>query len=150
MKNHQLAIFCIVLTLISYKSVSQDRILGFSQASSDAQKALEKKFDEMVTPSNLDQWMKKLAARPHHVGSPYGKENAEFMTALFRQWGFETEIETFQVLFPTPKLRSLEMIAPSVYKAGLEEPALKEDVATNQKKEQLPPYNGYSIDGDVT
>lgn len=94
--------------------------------------------------------VKKLSARPHHVGSPYDKENAEFILSLFKSWGYDAQIETFDVLFPTPKTRVLELLAPEKYTAKLEEPDLKEDATSNQKNEQLPTYNAYSIDGDVT
>ena len=35
-------------------------------------------------------------------------------------------------------------------KAKMDEPVLPEDPTSNQKDEQLPTYNAYSIDGDVT
>lgn len=93
--------------------------------------------------------MKVLSARPHHLGSPYGKQNAEFMRDLFQSWGYQAEIETYQVLFPTPKVRLLEMVSPTRFKARLDEPALKEDV-TSALTGQLPVYNCWSADGDVT
>jgi len=36
------------------------------------------------------------------------------------------------------------------FKANMQEPALPEDPTSNQQNEQLPTYNAYSIDGDVT
>ncbi|MGH7595730.1 MAG: M28 family metallopeptidase [bacterium] len=113
-------------------------------------RALETQFDSYMNRDNLRNWMKRLSARPHHVGSAYGKENAEFITAQFKSWGYETEIETFHVLFPTPKTRVLEMIAPVKFMPSLSEPALKEDATSSQTNEQLPIYNAYSVDGDVT
>ena len=50
--------------------------------------------------------MKRLTARPHHLGSPYGGRTPEFIAALFRSWGYDTRIEEFDVLFPTPKTRA--------------------------------------------
>ena len=94
--------------------------------------------------------MQHLSARPHHVGSPYDKENAEWILAHFKEWGLDAHIETFDVLFPTPKVRVVEMVAPTKFTAKLEEPALAIDPTSNQKSEQLPTYNAYSIDGDVT
>src|SRR5438045_2587099 len=41
------------------------------------------------------------------------------------------------------------MISPTSYKALLKEPALKEDATSNQA-DQLPTYNAWSADGDVT
>src|SRR5262245_7466525 len=125
-------------------------LLGFSDARAAEQRALETRFDSYLKAANLREWMQRLSARPHHVGSPYGKNNAEFMAGLFRSWGYETRIEEFQVLFPTPKVRLLEMEAPTHYKASLAEPAIPEDSTSGQTAEQLPVYNAYSIDGDVT
>ena len=125
-------------------------IRGFSDAAAAEQRALEARFDSNLKASNLREWMQRLSARPHHVGSPYGKDNAEFMAGLFRSWGFQTRIEEFKVLFPTPKVRVLEMVAPTRYQATLAEPAIPEDATSGQTAEQLPVYNAYSIDGDVT
>ena len=125
-------------------------ILGFDEAGSEAELALEASFDAKLSTENLDRWMKHLSARPHHVGSPYGREVAEFIAARFREWGYEVAIETYHVLMPTPTLRALEMIAPTAFTAALEEPTLAADATSGQKNEQLPIYNAYSADGDVT
>jgi N-acetylated-alpha-linked acidic dipeptidase len=125
-------------------------LLGFSAEHAAEQRSLESRLDSVLHASNLREWMRRLTARPHHVGSPYGKENAEFMAGLFRSWGYQTEIERFKVLFPTPKTRLLEMVAPTRYTANLSEPPIPEDPTSGQTAEQLPTYNAYSIDGDVT
>ena len=91
-----------------------------------------------------------MTARPHHVGSPYGKEIADFMAAQFKSWGYDTKIEQYDVLFPTPKVRVLELVGPTKFTARLSEPALGEDATSGQSDEQLPTYNAYSADGDVT
>ncbi|MFI5196983.1 MAG: transferrin receptor-like dimerization domain-containing protein [Thermoanaerobaculia bacterium] len=126
------------------------RLLGFDAAGTGAERALETAFDVALDPADQRAWMKRLTARPHHVGSPYDKENSEFLVSLFRSFGFETRVEEFVVLFPVPKLRLLEMVAPSTFTAALAEPALASDATSGQKSEQLPVYNAYSIDGDVT
>ncbi len=125
-------------------------LMGFSPENSMRQKTLEQKFDTSLKRENLRGWLKKMSARPHHVGSPFGKENAEFMLSLFKSWGYNAQIEQFDVLFPTPKTRVLEMLSPEKFTAKLSEPAVKEDSTSNQSSEQLPVYNAYSIDGDVT
>jgi N-acetylated-alpha-linked acidic dipeptidase len=91
-----------------------------------------------------------LSARPHHLGSPYDKSNALYLAGLFRSFGYDTHIERFDVLFPTPKTRVLELVAPHRFTAALAEKPLKEDHTSGQTAEQLPTYNAYSIDGDVT
>ena len=94
--------------------------------------------------------MRRLSAYPHHVGSAYDKDNAEWMLAKFKSWGFDAQIETFDVLFPTPKERLLELIAPTKYRAKLQEPPVSGDPTSAQTQQQLPTYNAYSADGDVT
>jgi N-acetylated-alpha-linked acidic dipeptidase len=94
--------------------------------------------------------MRRLSARPHHVGSAFGRESAEWILARFREWGWDARIETFDVLFPTPKERLVEMIAPRRFRLALEEPVVAGDATSGQKAEQLPTYNAYSIDGDAT
>ena len=98
----------------------------------------------------MRDYMQRLSAHPHHVGSPYDKQNAEWILAQLQSWGWDAKIEQFQVLFPTPKTRLLEMTAPTAFKAKLDEPALAIDPTSGQKDEQLPTYNAYSPDGDVS
>ncbi len=147
------ALFALVISgsLVAQAAQTGDKpLLGFERGRATEQRALEARFDALLKRENLRDWMKRLSARPHHVGSAYGKENAEFMAAQFRAWGYETEIEQFDVLFPTPKTRLLELVAPEKFTARLSEPALAEDSTSGQAAEQLPVYNAYSIDGDVT
>src|SRR5439155_5565870 len=89
-------------------------------------------------------------ARPHNVGSPYDKDDAEWILSKFKEYGFDAHIETFSVLFPTPKERVVELLEPTRFSAKLQEPVLSVDPTSNQTAEQLPTYNAYSIDGDVT
>ena len=124
-------------------------LLGFTAARSATQRELERTFDASLSPDNLRAWMKRMSARPHHVGSPYGKEVADFIAGLFKSWGYETSIAEYHVLLPTPVLRSVELVAPTTFTASLTEPALAEDATSGQAAEQLPVYNAYSIDGDV-
>jgi N-acetylated-alpha-linked acidic dipeptidase len=108
------------------------------------------KFRELPQPSNIRAAMERMSARPHHVGSPYDKDNADWLLARFKDFGWDAQIEVFSVLFPTPTARVLELVAPTRFTAKLEEPVVAADPTSNQKSEQLPNYNAYSIDGDVT
>ena len=125
-------------------------LLGFEPATTTTEYQLEARFDAQLKADNLRDWMKRLSAHPHHVGSPYDKDNAEFMAGLFKSWGYDTRIDVSYVLFPTPKLRALELVAPTKYIAGLTEKPLTEDPTSGQASEQLPIYNAFSKDGDVT
>ena len=125
-------------------------LYGFSPASAAAERALEARLAASLRAEDQRAWMERLTARPHPVGSPWGKENADFMAGLFRSWGFDTHLEEFRVLFPTPRLRRLEMLAPTRFIAALAEPPVAGDRTSGQTAEQLATYNAYSPDGDVT
>ncbi|MBM4160837.1 MAG: M28 family peptidase [Ignavibacteria bacterium] len=110
----------------------------------------EMRFRDIPAPDRISAYVQRLSARPHHVGSAYNKDNAEWLATTFKQWGLETRIETFDVLFPTPKERLVELVVPTRFRAALQEPAVSVDPTSGQHSEQLPTYNAYSIDGDVT
>ena len=139
-----------IATPLAAATPTDSPLLGFSGDRAAKQRALEAKLDAAVDPAEIGEWIQVLSARPHHLGSPYDKENAERIAALFRSWGYETAIEEFQVLFPTPKERQLELVAPARFQASLAEDTVAEDSTSGQHGEQLPTYNAYSIDGDVT
>lgn len=138
------------LIFVNRSLAQQKSLTGFTKESADAELKLEDKFDSNLQIKNIDDWIKRMSARPHHVGSAYGKQNAEFMRDLLKSWGYDANIETYHVLFPTPKTRLLELLGPSKFTAKLDEPELKEDATSGQKSEQLPVYNCWSADGDVT
>ena len=111
----------------------------------------EEKMRAIPDAKNLRAYMERLTAHPHHVGSPYDRDNAEWLVSTLREFGLDAQIETFTVLFPTPKERLVELVEGGPhFTAKLQEPALPEDPTSSQTGEQLPPYNAYSIDGDVT
>jgi N-acetylated-alpha-linked acidic dipeptidase len=142
----------VVFLLLLFASLAlsaQKNISGFTADEARKQADLEARFDALLKAENLDAWLKKLASRPHALSQPYGKESAEFMRDLLKSWGYDAQIETYKVLFPTPKTRVLELLTPTKFVAKLTEPALKEDATSGQTSEQLPVYNAWSADGDV-
>ncbi len=125
-------------------------IRGFSVEAAATQRSWEAKFKLVPSPDSMRSYLKRLTARPQHLGSPYGKANAEWLVSLYRSWGLDASIETFDVLFPTPKVRLVELVAPTRFVASLREPPVAGDASSAQESERLPPFNAYSIDGDVT
>lgn len=134
------------LVAVSLSVAPDSSLVGFKPESVSAQLSAEASFDHSLNREDLPVWLKRFSAKPHHVGSPYGLQNANFALSLFKSWGFNAQIERFDVLFASPKERVLEMPG---FKARLEEPAIRED-ATSKAPGGLPPYNCYSCDGDVT
>lgn len=124
--------------------------LGFSPSGARAELQWEAKFKAIPSPDTIRETIRHLSAYPHHVGSPHDKDNAEWIRARFEKWGLDARIEQFDVLFPTPKERVVELVAPTRFKAKLREPKVPGDPTSGQLDMRLPPYNAYSADGDVT
>ena len=115
--------------------------LGFSSSAARTELQWEAKFKAIPSPDTIRESIRRLSAYPHHVGSPHGRENAEWILARFKQWGLDAHIERFDVLFPTPKERVVELVAPTRFVAKLREPAVKGDPTSGQFDLRLPPYN---------
>jgi len=145
-----LGVVAAALLTLGSAPADEPGLAGFSDQSARVERGWEAKFRAIPDPANLRAYVKRLSARPHAVGSAYDKDNAEWILSQFKAWGLEAKIETFDVLFPTPKERRLEMVAPTRFVAALQEPAVAVDPTSGQTKEQLPTYNAYSADGDVT
>ena len=149
MKN-QLRIIAFPCILFLGRAADAPTLQGFSTDAATSERAWEAKFKAVPNTANLKAYMQRLAARPHHVGSPYDKDNAEWILSKFKEWGLDASIENFDVLFPTPKERAVELVEPTHFTAKLQEPAVSADPTSDQQREQLPTYNAYSVDGDVT
>ena len=114
---------------------------GYSPATAATQRDWETRFRALPVASEIGSYVKRLSARPHHVGSPYDKDNAEWILAKFKEWGIDAQIETFDVLFPSPRERAIELVAPTRFTAKLHEPTVSQDPTSGQHDEQLPTYN---------
>jgi len=129
--------------------VHAGQILGFDAADTSAQRQLESAYDAKLDRDDMDGWLRRLSAKPHHVGAAASKENVDFIAGLFRSWGYEVEVAEYDILLPTPVTRELELLAPSTFTATLREETLAEDASTSVRDGLLPPYNAFSVDGEV-
>ena len=115
---------CFALTASLASPADLPTLRGYSTDSSKTEHDWEAKFRAIPDAGNMREFMQRLSARPHHVGSPYDKDNAEWILAKFKEWGLDAHIETFDVLFPTPEERVLELVEPTHFTAKLEEPTV--------------------------
>ena len=135
----------------SHVIAEEQPLYGYSAQSSQTERQWEEKLRAVPSPENMRAYMKLLSAHPHHVGSPYDKLNAEWILGKFKEFGLDAHIEQFDVLFPTPKERVVALVEGGPkFVSKLQEPALSVDPTSNQQSEQLPTYNAYSVDGDVS
>ena len=139
----------IAMFFMGMQQLNAETIMGFSDKGSLNQNQIEIEYDQNINALEMDKWMRHLSKKPHHVGSIAGKENAEYIAKLFESWGFDVEIEEYHVLIPTPMTRELSLISPTIYQASLTEESLAEDPSTFVRENLLPPYNAFSIDGNV-
>ncbi len=151
MKYFNPTFFTLVLVLVFFQmeTIAQQPLIGFKSQNQASELSTEKKFDSYLDAVRIGLAIKELSSLPHHVGSPGGRFVAEKIKQRFTEYGWDAKIETYYVLFPTPITRVLEMTSPTKFVAKLKEPALKED-ATSGQDGQLPTYNCWSADGDVT
>jgi N-acetylated-alpha-linked acidic dipeptidase len=150
MKQLVISIVCIAFLVPQARTAEGGALRGYSSDSAAAEQEWEAKFRAIPDPAALRAYMQRLSAKPHHVGSAYDRENAEWILSQFKAWGLDARMETYDVLFPTPKERAVELLEPTRFTARLEEPTVAGDATSAQHAEQLPSYNTYSIDGDVT
>lgn len=137
---------------ISSKLLAGAAALGLAIAANAKpanQQAIESAFDAGVSSADQLEWLKTMSSAPNHVGSPHDKANADYMLGLFKSWGWDAHIETFQVLYPTPISTTVELIGPEHAVLGGQEPPVAGDDTSNIAG-ALPPYVAYQGDGDVT
>ncbi len=141
--------FLALLALGNIVFAADGSILGYDETSSAVQREIEARLDASIDAQEMDGWLRRMSATPHHVGSLAGKENAEFIAELFESWGYDVEIAEYEILLPTPKIREIELLAPTQFSASLTEDSIAEDASTSVRDNLLPPYNAFSIDGEV-
>ncbi len=141
--------FIISLIPISSLSIAQQPLFGFDTEGSEEQRRLEAEFDTHIDRAEMDRWLREFSSEAHHVGSTKGKQNAQAIAALFRSWNYDVEIAEYEVLFPEPRTRELELVSPNRFTASLIEDAVAGDASTSNIDELLPPYNAFSIGGEV-
>src|ERR1700761_4628427 len=103
-------LFCLALCASIATPADLPVLRGFSAGASQTEHDWEGKYRALPDPAAMRAYMQRLSARPHHVGSPYDKENAEWILSKFKEWGLDAKIESFDVLFPTPKERLVELV----------------------------------------
>ncbi len=143
---------CSAVTAANSEQSGRDdtAMLGFTASAANKQQSLEQQFDAQLDPAEQRNWLRQMSSQPNQVGSVHDKANAEFMLAKFREWGWDAHIETFSVLYPTPRKVALELLGPHPFTAALAEATVAGDSTSAIHEGTLPPYNVYGADGNVT
>ncbi len=150
MKRQAAALAAAVLILPpASRPVAAQAIRGFPAGMVPAQHERERAAWALPDPDTLRSRLQLLSEAPHHAGSPMSREVAERVLARFRSFGLDARIERFEAMMPVPVSRTAELLGPERYALTLAEPAIPEDKDSGDAG-QLPTYNAYSPDGDVT
>jgi N-acetylated-alpha-linked acidic dipeptidase len=144
-----LALAAVLLVPPAIHSQQPPGILGFTSDGVNAERALERQFRAIPSPEKLREYMRAITQDPHHAGSPGSRKVAEYILAKFKSWGLDAAIEPTEALLPFPTDRVLELVAPERFVAALKEPPVEAD-EDSADAGQLPTFNAYSADGDVT
>jgi N-acetylated-alpha-linked acidic dipeptidase len=149
LRRAALSLAAVLLIPPAIHSQQQPGIRGFTSDGANAERALERQFRAVPDPEKLREYMREITEQPHHAGSPGGRKVAEYILAKFRSWGLDASIEQTEALLPFPIERSVELVAPERFVAALKEPPIAADKDSGDEG-QLPTFNAYSADGDVT
>jgi N-acetylated-alpha-linked acidic dipeptidase len=142
---------CALLLLAPLPLLAQQQapIRGFPNDQVEAQSRREAQARAVPSRDTLRALVRALSAVPHEAGTDRSRHVAELLLARFRAMGLNARIEQFEALMPRPLTRTLELLSPEPWAASLREPALSQDPTSGQA-DQLPTFNAYSPDGDVT
>jgi N-acetylated-alpha-linked acidic dipeptidase len=123
--------------------------VGFAAADVPAQRELEQRVDASIATADMDGWLRRLTSAPNQVGSPHDKENADFIAASLRSWGWQVAIEQTRVLVAYPTVQKLALTGKDGYAADFTEPPIAGDNDTAQRDGVLPGMEAYGADGVV-
>jgi N-acetylated-alpha-linked acidic dipeptidase len=124
-------------------------LTGFTTVSSAAERDVERRIDASIETADLDGWLRRLTSAPNQVGSPHDKENADFIAANLRDWGWRVTVEPVRVLVAYPSVQKLVLTGADRYAADFTEPAVEGDDDTKRSEGVLPGMESYSPDGAV-
>lgn len=129
---------------------AQDRIPGFTPASSARQGKLEEQFKQIPSPAEERRQHRVFTSEPHPAGSARNNELARYIESEWKKQGLEdVAIHRYDVYSTAPRETSLEMVAPVHYRATLREAPYAADPDTSNPRVSRA-WSGMSISGEVT
>src|SRR3984957_18301038 len=147
------ALGCMAL-VFSSPFVAQEQvgpsILGFTPAGAAREGEIESKFKTIPSPDEERRQHHIFTAEPHVAGSPRNNELARYIADQWRQEGLEdVVIRRYDVYGSNPRFTSLEMVAPTHYRAILRELPVPGDPDLKNKSISSA-WSGMSASGEVT
>lgn len=129
---------------------SSDPPRGFLPGQWEEQRQIEERFRAVPDPARLREYMEYMSEEPHIGGFGHGsKRVADYALEKFLSFGLDAAIEETEALMPLPVDRHVEVLGPEPYTLRLAELGIPEDKDSSDPG-QLPTFNPYAADGDVT
>jgi len=124
---------------------------GFSPRAAAVQANIERRLLAAPDTASARLMTRDLSARPHMAGTRAQAETRDYVIAKLQSWGLDTWVKEYTVYLPQPEIVSAWVYrrrgAPAL-RMSLVEPPIPGDPATTGP--QVPTFNAYSGDGDVT
>ena len=129
---------------------SADPPRGFLAGQWEEQRQIEERFRAIPDPARIREYMEYMSEEPHIGGFGHGsKRVADYALEKFLSFGLDAAIEETEALMPLPVDRHVEVLGPEPYTMRLAELGIPEDKDSSDPG-QLPTFNPYAADGDVT
>ncbi|MGC8642759.1 MAG: PA domain-containing protein, partial [Isosphaeraceae bacterium] len=124
--------------------------LGFAPGSRARQLQAEAKALAAPTPENARKWLKALTAEPHVAGTPADYKTALFVRDRLQEWGWKTEIVTYEVLLNYPDHKpDLELERPVKKSLVVDEAPLSTD-KDSASSDAFGAFHGYGVSGTAS
>jgi N-acetylated-alpha-linked acidic dipeptidase len=125
--------------------------LGFGPKDTAAQRAVEAQLMAVPDTVSSRRWTRDLSVRPHVAGTPAQATTRDYVIDSMRAWGLETWVKPYDVYIPMPDTVQAWLVAEkgtAPQRLNLAEPPVPGNPVTTGP--QVPPFNAYGGDGDVT
>jgi N-acetylated-alpha-linked acidic dipeptidase len=121
--------------------------IGFMPGSRAAELAAEANAVKVPTPEQARKWLRTLTAEPHVAGTPADHKTAVFVRDRLQEWGWKTELVSYEVLlnYPTGNA-SLRIKRPLARKLELDEAPLPAD-KDSSSSDAFGAFHGYGTSG---
>lgn len=89
----RIAACLLIISLNAYggEDSHPEMLRGYTAQNSATEVQWEQKLRAVPETDRLRENMRRLSARPHHVGSPYDKDNAEWLLAQLKSYGLDAQ-----------------------------------------------------------
>ena len=146
----RLLIFTFLLQSPALTVWAQSSISGFTAPSAARESEIEQKFKAIPNADEERRQHRIFTSEPHVAGSKRNNDLANYIADEWRKQGWEDVIvRRYDVYATEPKRTSLEMVAPTRYRASLREEAYDVDPDTKNASVSSA-WTGMSISGEVT